>query len=276
MDLLENEILKYEVKGFEIVQRRKLKHGLRVFLKKEGEGWGSGFEGIYLYYVDGSASPDSIRECFKDYVEFYQDEDFGEGDKGFFLCSSIDEKLFRDLKKVKIEDEQIRYSIKPLVLKRTVESIAREEEPERTARGRCKIFIVHGRDKASAFELARLLEREFRLETTLLEEQAHGGRTLIEKLEDYSNVGYAFVIVTPDDVGGLKGEELRGRPRQNVVLEWGHFIAKIGRNKTCILLKGNIELPSDMQGVGYYPFNDSVEEVFLKIKRELRNAGLIN
>jgi len=138
------------------------------------------------------------------------------------------------------------------------------------------IFIVHGRDKAPAFELARLLEREFKLETTLLQEQPHGGRTLIEKLEDYSNIAFAFVIVTPDDVGGLKGEELRERPRQNVVLEWGHFIAKIGRNKTCILLKGDIELPSDMQGVGFHRFYDSVEEVFLKIKRELKNAGFIN
>jgi predicted nucleotide-binding protein len=83
------------------------------------------------------------------------------------------------------------------------------------------------------------------------------------------------VIVTPDDVGGLKGEEPKERPRQNVVLEWGHFIGKIGRNRICVLLKGDVELPSDMQGVGYYRFNDSVEEVFLKIQAELKDAGLI-
>jgi len=138
------------------------------------------------------------------------------------------------------------------------------------------VFVVHGRDKTPAYELARLLEREFRLETTLLQEQPHRGRTLIEKLEAYSDVGYAFVIVTPDDVGALKGEPLKERPRQNVVLEWGHFIAKLGRKRTCILLKGNIELPSDMHGVGYHRFHESVEDVFLKIKRELKSAGIIN
>ena len=138
------------------------------------------------------------------------------------------------------------------------------------------VFIVHGRDKAPAFELRRLLEKELRLEATILQEKPHRGRTLIEKLEDYANVGYAFVIVTPDDIGALKGERLRERPRQNVVLEWGHFIAKLGRKRTCILLKGDIELPSDMHGVGYYRFHDSVEEAFLKIKRELKSAGIIN
>jgi len=133
MDVLDKEILKYERKGFEVVQKRKLKHGLRVFLKREAKGFlASGFDGVYLYYVDGSASDDSIRECLKDYVKFYEDEEFGEGDKGFLLCSSIDEKVFRDLKKVKIEDDEIRNSIKPLVLKRAVEGVAKEEEQERT------------------------------------------------------------------------------------------------------------------------------------------------
>jgi len=276
MDLLENEILKYERKGFEIVQRRRLRHGLRVFLRREAKGtWSSGFDGVYLYYVDGSASADSIRECLKDYVKFYEDEDFGEGDKGFFLCSSVEEKLFRDLKKVKIEDNEIRNSIKPIILKRTVESVAKEEEPERTLRRRRKIFIVHGRDKTPALELARFVEKKYPIDAILLEEEAHRGRTLIEKLEDYSGVDYAFITLTPDDVGALKGETLKDRGRQNVIFELGQFIGKIGRKSVCLLIKGDVEIPSDLRGIGYYPYTNYIKECFTDVEKELREAKLI-
>lgn len=273
-DLLKEEILRYERRGFEIVQRRKLKHGLRVFLKKKGEGWGSGFEGVYLYYVDGSASADSIRECLKDYVRFYEDEDFGEGDKGLFLCSSVDEKLFRDLKKVKIEDEQIRNSIKPIVLERTVGK-ATGEEPSRTIKEKQKVFIVHGRDRLPALELKVLIEDKYPIRAILLEKEAHAGKTLPEKLEEYSDVDYAFITLTPDDLGALKGEPLRERGRQNVIFEWGLFQGKIKRKNMCILIKGDIEIPSDLIGIMHYRFRDSVDECFLGIDTELRKAELI-
>lgn len=273
-DLLKEEILRYERRGFEIVQRRKLKHGLRVFLKKKGEGWGSGFEGVYLYYVDGSASADSIRECLRDYVRFYEDEDFGEGDKGLFLCSSVDEKLFRDLKKVKIEDEQIRNSIKPIVLERTVGK-ATGEEPSRTIKEKQKVFIVHGRDRLPALELKVLIEEKYPIKVILLEKEAHAGKTLPEKLEEYSDVDYAFITLTPDDLGALKGEPLRERGRQNVIFEWGLFQGKIKRKNMCILIKGDIEIPSDLIGIMHYRFRDSVDECFLGIDTELRKAELI-
>ena len=276
MDLLENEILKYERKGFEIVQRRRLKHGLRVFLKREAEGFlASGFDGIYFYYVDGSASAESIRECLKDYVNFYEAEDFGEGDKGFFLCSSIDEKLFRDLKKVKIEDDEIRNSIKPIILKRTVGKIAEEEEPKKAIGNKRKVFIVHGRDRLPALELKVLIEDKYPIKAILLEKEAHGGKTLLEKLEEYSDVDYAFITITPDDVGALKGEPLRERGRQNVIFEWGLFQGKIKRKNMCILIKGDIDIPSDLIGIGHYRFRDSVDECFLGIDTELRKAELV-
>jgi predicted nucleotide-binding protein len=275
MDLLEKEILRYETKGFEIIQKRKLKYGTRVFLKREAEGvLASGFDGIYLYYYDGSATADSIRECLKDYVRFYQDEDFGEGDKGFFLCSSVDEKLFRDLKKVKIEDDEIRKSIKPIVLKRTVESVG-EEEPKRTTKEKKKIFIVHGRDKTPALELARFVEKKYPIDAILLEEEAHRGRTLIEKLEDYSGVDYAFITLTPDDVGALKGERLQDRGRQNVIFELGQFIGKIGRKNVCLFMKGDVEIPSDLRGIGYYPYTNYIKECFTDVEKELKEAKLI-
>jgi hypothetical protein len=131
MDTLEREILKYEKKGFKVEQKRKLKCGSRTFLKKKG-GFLGGFDGVYIYYVDGDAATDSLRECFKDYVKFYEAEEFGEGDKGLFLCSgSVDEKLFKDLRKAMIRDDDVRNSIKLLSLGKATEREIEEEQPKR-------------------------------------------------------------------------------------------------------------------------------------------------
>jgi predicted nucleotide-binding protein len=275
MDLLEEEVLKYERKGFEINQRRRLKYGFRIFLKKDLKSFfGSSFQGIYLYYVDGKASADSIRECLKDYANFYEDMEFDENDKGFLLSSSIDEKLFRDLKKVKIEDNEIRNSIKSIVLKRTNGKKV-EEESNKDSKEKREIFIVHGRDKTPALELARFIEGRYPIQAIFLDEQAHRGATLPEKLEKYLAVDYAIITLTPDDIGALKGEPLRERGRQNVIFEWGLFIGKIGRKKICLLIKGEVEIPSDLIGIGYYRFNKNVKECFSDVEIELKEAGLI-
>jgi hypothetical protein len=143
MDSLEMEILKYEKKGFKVAQKRTLKHGLRIFLKREREGLlFSGFDGIYLYYVDGNATPDSFRECLKDYIRFYEHEEFDEGDKGFFLCSgSLDEKLFKDLRKAVIREEY-RNTIKAISLGKEVIAQPRiEKEPKKIAEKAGRISV---------------------------------------------------------------------------------------------------------------------------------------
>lgn len=135
------------------------------------------------------------------------------------------------------------------------------------------IFIVHGRDTASAHELARILT-ELKLNPIMLSEQPSGSLTIIEKLEKYSNVGYAFVLLTPDDVGRLSSEQyLKSRARQNVLLEFGYFIASLGRDRVACLYKGDVELPSDMHGVAYVQFNKSVKEIYWYIIKELKAVG---
>jgi hypothetical protein len=131
MDVLEKEILKYEKKGFKVDQKRTLKYGSRTFLLKKGGFLGSDVD-VYIYYVDGNATTDSLRECFKDYVKFYEDHDFSDTDKGLFLCSgSVDEKLFKDLRKAMIRDDDVRNSIKLLSLGKVTEREVEEEQPKR-------------------------------------------------------------------------------------------------------------------------------------------------
>ena len=99
--------------------------------------------------------------------------------------------------------------------------------------------------------------------------------TVIEKLEKHSDVGFAFILLTPDDKGCKGGQEnnLLPRARQNVVFEFGLFVGKLGRNRVCCLYTGNVELPSDLHGLVYLPFNNSVNEIQLDIVKELRAAG---
>jgi len=160
------------------------------------------------------------------------------------------------------------------------------------------VFIVHGKDTKPVKELKAMLS-EFGLNPIVLHELPSGSMTLIEKLEKYSdNVGFAFAILTPDDVGfefnrfqsllrtatfehdkkrwfleETITHELKPRTRQNVLLEFGFFIGKLNRSKVCCLYKGNVDLPSDMQGIVYIHFNNSVKEVRNKIIRELKGAG---
>lgn len=133
-----------------------------------------------------------------------------------------------------------------------------------------KIFVVHGQDDARE-TVARFLER-LGFEAIILQEKASGGRTVIEKVEAYADVGYAVVIMTPDDVGCLKGSTPQPRARQNVVLELGYFIGRLGRKHVCALKRGELEIPSDINGLVYIPF-DNGEAWKIGLGRELKEAG---
>ncbi|MET4630447.1 putative nucleotide-binding protein [Bradyrhizobium sp. I1.8.5] len=124
-----------------------------------------------------------------------------------------------------------------------------------------EVFIVHGRDEAAKEAVARLIQRAG-LKPVILHEQPNGGKTIIEKFEKHgSAAGFAVVIASPDDVGGLAvppGTEpqLNPRARQNVIGEMFWFAGRLGRNKVCALVKGSIEMPSDFAGVVYTPMDE--------------------
>lgn len=133
------------------------------------------------------------------------------------------------------------------------------------------IFIVHGQDDATKFEVARFIEK-LELNPIILHEQASSGTTIIEKIEKYTDVGFSVVLYTACDVGAKKGNEtnLNNRARQNVVFEHGYLIAKIGRNNVAALVKGEIEKPNDISGVVYISMSDQWK---LQLAKELLNSG---
>ena len=68
-----------------------------------------------------------------------------------------------------------------------------EIEPKKRLAVKKEIFITHGKDLKPVNELKDLLV-EFGLVPVVLSEQPSGGRTVMEKLEAYSDVGFVFVI----------------------------------------------------------------------------------
>ena len=128
------------------------------------------------------------------------------------------------------------------------------DEPERSAvteRVR-KVFIVHGREEGPREAVAQFLEK-IGFQAIILNEQANQNQTVIEKIVAHSEVGFAVVLMTPDDVGGLKGEDLRPRVRQNVLLELGYFIGHLGREYVCALKVGDVEIPSSLLAFSGHP-----------------------
>lgn len=136
-----------------------------------------------------------------------------------------------------------------------------------------RVFVVHGHDEAAREKVAGFL-RKLDLNPVILQEQPNKGRTIIEKLESNADVSFAVVLLTPDDVGAHKDKatDLQPRARQNVILELGCFIGKIGRERVCALLGEGVEIPSDYHGVLYVPLDNS-DGWKMKLLEELKAAG---
>jgi predicted nucleotide-binding protein len=145
------------------------------------------------------------------------------------------------------------------------------DQPEATApQDRSKVFVVHGHDEGTREAVARFIQG-LGFQPIILHERANEGRTVIEKVEAHGDVGFAVVLLTPDDEGCEKGGTPGPRARQNVVLELGYFVGRLGRNRVCALKRGELEIPSDFGGVVYEPF-DAAGGWKQKLGRELEAA----
>lgn len=134
-----------------------------------------------------------------------------------------------------------------------------------------KVFIVHGHDDHLRMEV-ELFVSKVGLDPIVLMNQASGGNTIIEKIEEYGDADYAIVLYTPCDEGRKKGtQDLNGRARQNVVFEHGYFIARLGRKKVSAMVKPGVEIQNDIQGVVYIPTDSDWRTQLLK---EFHKAGL--
>lgn len=182
-------------------------------------------------------------------------------------ASLKDGRYFRDITR------DILKECKSQIEKDTFQAEAPTHNNPKALMDKSKVFIVHGHDDAAKEAVARFVER-IGFEAIILHEQASSGKTIIEKIEANSNVGFAIVIYTPCDLGASQKQEdqLKPRARQNVVFEHGYLIGKIGRENVCALVKGDIEKPTDISGVVYTPM-DEAGGWKLAVANEMKESG---
>jgi predicted nucleotide-binding protein len=143
---------------------------------------------------------------------------------------------------------------------------------EPAARKPHSVFEVHGHEAAPKAEVLRFIEK-LGLEAIILHERPNKGRTLITKFrEEAEGVCFAVVLMTPDDLGkATSAANLNPRARQNVVFELGFFVGRLGPDRVAALVKGNIEKPSDFDGVVYISLDSSDWQ--RQLGQELQEAG---
>ena len=138
------------------------------------------------------------------------------------------------------------------------------------------VFVVHGHNEEMKVSVARTLEK-LELNPIILHEQANKGRTIIEKFTDSSDVDFAVILLSADDIAYPKNSDISSakcRARQNVILELGYFLGKLGREKVISLYEENsdLEIPSDYMGVLFVPF-DKAGKWQYDLLKELKAVG---
>ncbi|TLD85062.1 hypothetical protein LS70_000450 [Helicobacter sp. MIT 11-5569] len=144
-----------------------------------------------------------------------------------------------------------------------------------------QLFIVYGHDKIAKEQLEHILEK-LSIQTNQITNNT--GTTIIEALESkISCVNAGVILLTPDDISMSKKDYddhkdnfegyIHERARQNVILEMGMIMAKLGRENTIILNKKGVEIPSDIEGVFRLEFKENPKEVLKKLVERLEQCG---
>jgi predicted nucleotide-binding protein len=138
-----------------------------------------------------------------------------------------------------------------------------------------RVFVAHGHDEGAKTIVVRVLE-QLGVRPIVLQDEAGAGRPILQRIDEYSNVEFAVVILTPDDVGGpahrSRKQPLQPRARQNVIFEWGFFSGRLERHRVVALKKGGVEIPSDYGGVVYIDL--SAADWKLQLAKELEKGGI--
>ena len=200
----------------------------------------------------------SVQASLFDAKEMYPDGSYGDASEFDSQRNSYGDFL-QNLKNDLIERPEIILSAGGSISQKVDSSLPIErDQPTATSR---KVFVVHGHDEEMKQVVART-PTSLELEPIILHEQSNQGRAIIEKFEDYSNVPFAVILLSPDDKGYRSNEppgSARPRARQNVILELGFFIGRLGREHVFTLLRGDqdFEIPSDYSGVIYERYDSA-------------------
>jgi Predicted nucleotide-binding protein containing TIR-like domain len=140
-----------------------------------------------------------------------------------------------------------------------------------------KVLLIHGHSK-DRIALEKWLQHQQLVDPVVMGQQFTSGQTLPEKFEDLANeADAAIALATPDDLAvTVSHAEVRARARQNVWVEVGWFWGRLGRSRVLLLVRGEVEIPSDLDGIEYHSYQESVLELKPKIQTFLLQVGKRN
>lgn len=237
-----------------------------------------------LFYKWDDFNNELLKRIFTtdEYQNVYMYSGCTRGFSSLYREPSYSEKIAELKKDIKDKIHYIETLIEKLELIPVTSNIS-EDKLSTIKNDSKKVFIVHGRDELAKTNLEILL-KEMELEPIVLHRQPDEGQTVIEKFEKHgSDVGYAFILLTPDEIAYLAHEDSlldierqkEKRARPNVIFEFGYFVGKLGRNRVCCLYTGGVTLPSDLDGFVYKQYNSSVEEIAWSIQKDLKAVGIL-
>jgi len=226
--------------------------------------------------------PDELREILKERAGSFEEQEVPYGrkfkcetgeifvayDTGKVLCQGKSTELSQAVKNWKKPAQPV--SGQPKEKPAAIASVVTAEDKP--------VFIVYGHDTDEREGLELVLHK-MGLKPIVLENLPADGDTVIEKLEHYlgkhGNIGFACVLLTPDDEGHEAGKtgQKKYRARQNVILELGMVLARLGRRRVLILIKESVEQPSDIAGLIYRRFKERVDELKGTLFKDLQEAG---
>jgi predicted nucleotide-binding protein len=83
-----------------------------------------------------------------------------------------------------------------------------------------------------------------------------GSITIDKLLETIEKADFAVLIISKDDVTESRGKKAQS-PRDNVLLELGLFMGRLGRERTFLVHEEDAKIPSDLLGLTRISFSDN-------------------
>lgn len=143
-----------------------------------------------------------------------------------------------------------------------------------------RVFLVYGNKPADLSTIKYFLKAN-EIEYTDLADDVTGN-TILNKFEAHASESrFAIILLTPED--RVTRKDVSGKeedvyyPRQNVVLEWGYFMGKLGKESVAVLLQEqgrqlnkDFIVPSDVLGTEYISL---ASEWLPKLAQRLQKSG---
>lgn len=145
------------------------------------------------------------------------------------------------------------------------------------------VLLIHGHANDRNL-LQAWLRNEALAKPLVMAQQFSAGQTLPEKFEQLAASSDAAVaLVTPDDLGlavrdtpKRKNAVEQLRARQNVWVEVGWFWGRLGRERILLLVRGDVEIPSDLDGIEVHRYSRSPRERAQQIRAFLAQVSQKN